>query len=312
MTEYKENTSKLDSVDMSRDEMDTILAPYRVRTIPRDSTEGKRMVRQRKNNIIHLSLLFYKKRFVELQQLKKKETVRTTYDSSYREFDFTGYGYPIFGKPNRHFLGEDIFELHKLGTKFLATLMIEKIISKLEVSSVCECGSGSGRNLVFIASRNKNVNFVGFDYSKFAIEVANNALKQQELNLHTPAPNLLDRNELNEISHKLRFICCSADNIELKDKSIDLLFTNTALEQMWEIRKEVLSEIRRVTRSYVIFYEPFLDANDFYGRLFLRCGNYFRYRQADIEQYGFKVIKSFNIFPTKPTFNYSLVVVQVL
>ena len=44
MTEYKENTSKLDSVDMSRDEMDTILAPYRVRTIPRDSTEGKRMV----------------------------------------------------------------------------------------------------------------------------------------------------------------------------------------------------------------------------------------------------------------------------
>ena len=191
--------------------------------------------------------------------------------------------------------------------------MIEKILSALHVSSVCECGPGTGQHLVFLASRNKDTNFVGLDYSKFAIETANNALKRQKLNLHLPdVLEPLNSRELDEISHRLSFTCCSADNIELPDKSIDLLFTFAALEQMWEIREEVFAEIRRVTKSYVIFYEPFLDDNDFYGRLFLRCGNYFRHYQSDIEQYGFKVIKSFNIFPTKPTFNYSMVVAKVL
>jgi ubiquinone/menaquinone biosynthesis C-methylase UbiE len=313
LTELKEITSKLDSIEIIQNEMETILEPYRVRTIPRDSTEGKLMVRQRKKGILYSSLLFYKNRILEFQQLKKKKNVKASYDNSYRDFDFTNYGYPAARKPGRYFYKEDIFELHPSGLKLFSTLMIENIISKLQVSSVCECGTGTGRHLIFLASRNKNMNFAGFDCSNYAIKIAKNALKQPHLNMHILGdPEPLARNDLNEISNRVRFICCSADKIEFQDKSIDIMFTSQALEQMWDIRKDVLSEIHRVTKSYVIFYEPFLDGNDFYGQLFLRCGNYFRYRQVDIEQYGFKIIKSFNIFPTKPTFNCSMVVAKVL
>jgi ubiquinone/menaquinone biosynthesis C-methylase UbiE len=313
LTELQKIASKLNSVEMVQEEIEAILEPYRTSTIPLDSAEGRLVVKQRKRGIVHLSFLFYKKKILELQQLKKKENVRTDYDNSYKEFDFSDYGFPAGRKPSRHFFREDIVELYPSGPKLLSTLMIEKIISKLDVSSVCECGTGTGRHLVFMASRNKKINYVGFDYSNAAINTAKNALMQSQLNMHTAVTSeLLSSNDLHEISNRLRFICCSADNIKLEDKSVDVLFTSASLEQMWNIREEVLSEIRRVAKSYVIFYEPFLDGNDFFGRLYLRSGNYFRYYQSDIEKYGFKIIKSFNIFPTKPTFNYSMIVAKVL
>src|SRR5690606_15819330 len=60
---------------------------------------------------------------------------------------------------------------------------------------------------------------------------------------------------------RIDFNQADARSLPFADDSFDLVFTRLAVEQMEAIRDEALAEIRRVTRSYVVFVEPFADFN---------------------------------------------------
>ena len=104
----------------------------------------------------------------------------------------------------------------------------------------------------------------------------------------------------------------NAKSIHLTDKAVDILYTHATLEQMWNTLPEVLKEIRRVTRRYVIFVEPFIDCNDFLARQFLAAGNYYRAKYSDIKSHGFRIIQIMDMLPMKPTFKYSVLNAEVI
>lgn len=299
-------------LDIAASEVDLILDEYRERRVSTNAREGRKMARQRRNGNLHLAYRFWRQSLREEAALKSTNLVEADYQESYQGFDFGEYGYPPMGKPVRYRVGANFEEVYSSGPKLVSTLAIERVLRHLKPDSVCECGTGTGRNVVFLAARNPEMTFRGFDLSTAAIDTAHAALKRDSLDLR--APNyvpLLDRGALSELSSRIQFTSGSAAAIDMPDKSVDVMFTSAALEQMWEIRDAVLSEIRRVTRSHVVFYEPFWDANDLYGRLFLRAGNYFRYRVSDLAKHGFDVKHYDDSFPIKPTFAYSMAVAKV-
>jgi hypothetical protein len=96
------------------------------------------------------------------------------------------------------------------------------------------------------------------------------------------------------------------------DKSVDMTITVLALEQMADILPKALSEIRRTTRRYVAFLEPFRDVNDLYGLLLLWSSNYFHAARKDIEAAGFRTIAMVSNLPNKVTFRSAMLVAEVL
>jgi hypothetical protein len=97
-----------------------------------------------------------------------------------------------------------------------------------------------------------------------------------------------------------------------EDKKYDLVYTFSALEQMAADLPKALAEIRRICRKYVIFHEPFPEANDLYGKLYLRAGDYFHSTIADIESHGFRSIDFIGNLPMKSTFGYGIMVAEVV
>lgn len=305
-------TQRYSVLDIAASEVDSILGEYREHRVPKHGREGRKMARQRRNGNLHLAYRFWRQSLREKAVLKSTHRVEADYQESYQGFDFDEYGYPPMGKPVRYRVGENYEEVYSSGPKLVSTLAIERVLRHLKPGSVCECGTGTGRNVVFLAARNPEMTFRGFDLSTAAIETAHAALARDSLDLRAlDYVPLLDRAALSELATRIQFTSGSAAAIDMPDKSVDVMFTSAALEQMWEIRDAVLSEIRRVTRSHVVFYEPFWDANDLYGRLFLRAGNYFRYRVSDLTRHGFDVEHYNDSFPVKPTFAYSMAVAKV-
>jgi ubiquinone/menaquinone biosynthesis C-methylase UbiE len=97
---------------------------------------------------------------------------------------------------------------------------------------------------------------------------------------------------------RIRFLQGNAICLPFGDRSIDLVFTVLAVEQMERVRHRALQEIARVARRHVLMIEPFRDVNDSgWPRRNVIRRNYFRGRIANLSGYGFQPLLAIRDFP---------------
>ncbi len=186
-----------------------------------------------------------------------------------------------------------------------------------DYSQFLEVGSGSGGNLLALAIRHPNLSFWGIEYAQRGNQLSKVILEciPDELYSHAGFPHL-NQGDRNRISQKLKenviFLQGSAFQIPLADKSVDLSFTVNVLEQMPHCYCDALLEMRRVTRKYCIFIEPFVEANNFAQLAYLRRVDYFRASYKEFSEFGLKPLVFFVDFPQKVNFGVGLLITEVV
>ena len=115
---------------------------------------------------------------------------------------------------------------------------IAKRLEPLDFETVLDAGIGEATILLNIAKHlnNKQLKFYGFDISASRIKVAKEYCKT-----HSFSPNLF---------------VCDMKHIPLQDNSIDLVYTNHAVEPNTNKEYEIISELFRVCKKYLVMCEP--------------------------------------------------------
>lgn len=300
----------LANLTINHDEILEKLAPYISENLAADSAEGKFRMRQRVKNLVHMILRFYIGQLRQGQREKTGKLTHNLYESNYSTAEFTGYRNA--GRPVTYLFNDRVLQMVGMGNYRSKSLVLEKILETIQPKEVAEVGCGMGRHVAYMAHRFHAIHFNGIDFSASAIDLCRRVQQQDEIDLQLPeAPGPVsgkDRDAIRTASYQTG----DARNLDhVADNSFDLVYTVSALEQMAAILPEALSEIRRVTKEYVVFFEPFLDGNDFLGRRFLHAGNYFRARYAEIEAAGFEILTVLDCIPLKPSFKDTVVIARV-
>ena len=190
--------------------------------------------------------------------------------------------------------------------------LIDKILKLTKVENVIEIGSGRGNNIVALALKNPNIKFSGLEYSNNGVIASNDMVinPPPELLKIAGNSNLMVLNK--ERKKNVRFYRGNAFDIPFEDNSFDLSFTVLALEQMPHRFKDALLEMRRITRKYCVFIEPFAEANSIYGKLHLGRVDYFRYSYKSFLGAGLKPVYFTNNFPQKYKYQAGLLVTEVI
>jgi ubiquinone/menaquinone biosynthesis C-methylase UbiE len=140
-------------------------------------------------------------------------------------------------------------------------------IKKLNPKSVLEVGCGNGQNIrSLIKFLDDDVEFYGIDVSDAGIEYARNHSKGN-------------------------FRVCDARKLPYEDNFFDVIFTVHALEQMKFIVKEVSNELYRVSKKYVVLFEPFFVMQNIFGKWHNIRSEYVQGIEFYVEDAGFDIIE---------------------
>ena len=202
-----------------------------------------------------------------------------------------------------------IFLAHScLTTKIQQYLIINKV-KELGPKSVLEVGCGPGITLKLLADIYMEINFHGIDLSTEGIKYANKSKKKilnpifkKELNFQfnnvEDNPNLIFENQ-------------DASSLKFKDKSFDFVFSNLALEQMDNIKDNVISEMKRVAKNFIILIEPFGNLNKSGLRyLHHKSKQYFNLNHLDLEDKNFEILEFHDQLPALLSLNYGMLVLK--
>jgi SAM-dependent methyltransferase len=181
----------------------------------------------------------------------------------------------------------------------------------LAVRSVLEVGSGRGTNLAMLGMRRPELDLTG-------IELTSNGVERARELVADPTPQHVRAAGLSHLTGdgraalaRARFVCASAMQMPFEDKSFDLSFTCLVLEQIPQDFPAILAEMRRVTRGYCVFLEPFSDANGLLGRAYLRSLDYFRAPHGSFAEHGLEPVAFRTELPQKVRFRTGLLVARV-
>lgn len=113
-----------------------------------------------------------------------------------------------------------------------------KLMGPLQGKRILDVGCGDGLNAVILAMLGADV--TGIDISPKAIEVARR------------------RAELNNVSHKAKFICSPIETAALPDKYFDIVWGDGVLHHVIDELEPILQYLRRSLKSdgYFLFAEP--------------------------------------------------------
>lgn len=187
-------------------------------------------------------------------------------------------------------------------------LYLMRAIEVLKPRTVLEVGFGNGNIILTLAARFPEVKFSGIELTESGVDIAQAVQKQAKLpvGLAENSPEKL----LDLVAHQSAELRVGdAGALPFADRSIDLVYTRLALEQMEQIREVALKEICRVSARALWLLEPWRDYNqEDPGRAYIRRAGYFTGRVQDVEDIGFKVVQSTADIPQKIQFNAGLVV----
>tara|TARA_B100000674_G_scaffold479419_1_gene477795 strand:+ start:142 stop:1026 length:885 start_codon:yes stop_codon:yes gene_type:complete len=202
-----------------------------------------------------------------------------------------------------------IFLAHScLTTKIQQYLILSKI-AELNPKTVLEIGCGSGITLKLLSDLFCEIHFSGVDQSIEGIKYAKR-LKNQILNPIFKKQLNFQFNDI-ENNTNLELYNQDARSLNFNNKTFDVVFSNLALEQMDNIKYEVLSEIKRVAKNYLIFIEPFKNLNSFGLRyLHHKSKQYFNLNYKDIEDKDFEIIEFYDQLPSLLSLNYGMLVLK--
>lgn len=168
-------------------------------------------------------------------------------------------------------------------------LYLARAIAVLRPNRVLEVGCGNGNMLFSLAVMFPGVSFSGVELSEVGVALAHQLQEQESL----PASfaNACTSAMLDPTAHR-RVSVQGADarSIPFADRSFDLVYTRLALEQMEQIRPQVLGQIARISDSAVALIEPWHEFNLVDpARAYIRRTGYFDGKANDLERLGFKV-----------------------
>jgi len=191
----------------------------------------------------------------------------------------------------------EAFEIVKLGIKRAHLYLLGEIINTLQPSSALEVGCGMGVNLAFLARKCPSTVFSGVELT------ANGVTRAKEIIQNTPK-ELLDfypssLSEKSSFSSFPKVYQASAKDLPFEDNSVDFVYSVQALEQMNQIRFDVLKEFHRVTSKYVCCVEAFKDYNRGSHALNIIKRDYFQGTVKELSDHGFRVRMIYDDLPTK-------------
>ena len=202
-----------------------------------------------------------------------------------------------------------VFLAHSCLTTKIQQFLILKKIKELNPKSVLEIGCGSGITLKLLSDLYSEINFYGIDQSVEGIKYAKKLKTQTLKTIFKKKLNFQFKNTENNTN--LELYTQDASSINFNDKNFDIVFSNLALEQMDNIKYEVLSEIKRVAKKYIILIEPFKNLNGFGLRyLHHKSKQYFSLNYKDLEDKNFEIIEFYEQLPALLSLNYGMLVLK--
>jgi len=190
--------------------------------------------------------------------------------------------------------------------------LLVETLDRLGARSVLEVGSGRGTNLALLAMRRPALELTGIELTDAGVA------QSRELVAAVPEPYVraaglrtLDP-DARAALHRVGFERANALELPFPDASFDVAFTVLVLEQVAGNWSAVVREMRRVSRSWCIFLEPFGDVNGVMGKAYLRSLDYFRAHHADFAALGLEPVAFTTRIPQKLHFRTGLLVTRVV
>lgn len=159
-----------------------------------------------------------------------------------------------------------------------------KVLDQLSgYDSILEVGVGEATTLYNIISRIKNVpaDIFGFDISYSRIKYAMHHLKNNNINNST-------------------LFVGDMFNAAIQDNSFDVVYTSNAVEPNGGKEKEALLELYRITRKYLVLFEPRYEFADNETKKFIEEHGYVKNLYSTAIGLGYKVIENKLIFKSDP------------
>lgn len=190
----------------------------------------------------------------------------------------------------------------QVATGAVAQPHLDRLMHFIDVVSprnVLEVGCGAGQNLFALAAECPKVSFSGLELSDSGILSAQRAQSlaaySEKLVAYSPRP-VRDPDAYRRIAFKQG----SAVEMPYPDASFDLVFSRLAIEQMNDIKAEVLREIARVSRRWIVMIEPFTDFADTPLRHLASIKkDHFREPVSYLGQFGIAPLLTFADWPQK-------------
>ena len=160
--------------------------------------------------------------------------------------------------------------------------LIKSQLNDKSIKSVLEVGCGNGLNIFPLAKDFPEVKFTGVDISSTGITFCKDKL-----------------NSLNEYKN-LSFLEGNAKNLTFPANSFDLTYTVLALEQMNQIKTQVIENIKRVTSNKIVFIEPFKDVNkSLINKIHMINSDYLNLSYNELDTSGYKISHIMEDFPQR-------------
>ena len=160
--------------------------------------------------------------------------------------------------------------------------LIKSQLNDKSIKSVLEVGCGNGLNIFPLAKDFPEVKFTGIDISSTGI-----AFCKEKLNL------------LNEYKN-LSFLEENAKNLTYPANSFDLTYTVLALEQMNQIKTQVIENIKWVTSKKIVLIEPFKNVNqNLVNKIHMKNSDYLDLSYKDLDILGYKINDITEDFPQR-------------
>lgn len=142
--------------------------------------------------------------------------------------------------------------------KMVIINILEKTIKEYNVHSVLEIGSGGGLNLMLLAPKFPDVQFVGIEPSDSGVRVSQNFI----LNPPIEFEDAYKKGSIKNVKIMKGSILKNITINELKDYKFDLIFTAAVLEQLNNYLDVAFSNIFSLNFEYFLFFEEWLEANN--------------------------------------------------
>ncbi|MBI3825262.1 MAG: class I SAM-dependent methyltransferase [Candidatus Rokubacteria bacterium] len=292
-------------LSVSRAEIERTFAPFVTRSFEPADPEWRALVRRnasrQRARRRRRQWLGWLPRFRRTQQTISDEYSRTWSEWSVEDQITRGPVVPFVW-------GERCMMARAIGAKRVHLLLLTRLVEALQPKTVLEVGSGNGLNLFVLAARLPDVRFFGVELTAGGVAAARALARQPALppglGGFCPDGVVADRP-----FDRISVVRGSAADLPIADRSMDLVFTVLALEQMEEIRPRALAEIARVTRGHVAMIEPFRDWNsEGATRDYVVANDYFAGRIAELPGVGLEPVHATDDVPSKLALRAGLVV----
>ena len=274
------------AVEVSSDEVDSLIAPYVRRRFEATSPEWRELVVAQEKK---WRRMYFKSRLRAFAGLpaRGQGSVMKEYRRQWGGRTAVDVLMPKQGS-SAVLWRDKGFLMDAKGLKRVHQLYLLRLIEQINPTSILEVGCGTGLNLFVMAANFPGINFSGIELTSEGVQGALAVQRMATLPREIASFSPLPPKDLSA-HRRIRFQQASAANLPFEPGSFDLVFSCQALEQMKAVSDLAISQIRRVTRRGAVMIEPFSDYNeDQMRRHRIRSQAYFDASVADLASFDLK------------------------